>query len=101
MEIVRHRKFDEWLRKLRDRNAQRRILYWVRRCESSGMVVGDVKSVGDGIYESRFHFGAGYRVYFTYREQRMVLLLIGGDKSTQRKDIEESKSIATAWKDVK
>ena len=56
-------------------------------------VQGDVKPVGEGVYEMRFHFGPGYRVYFTYLGDHIVLLLAGGDKGTQRRDIVQAQSI--------
>lgn len=55
---------------------------------------GDVKPVGEGISELRIDYGPGYRVYFLSREQELVLLLIGGDKSTQQKDIARAKELA-------
>jgi len=52
---------------------------------------GDYKSVGDGVYELRFKFGSGYRIYYGIMDDRIVLLLCGGDKDSQRKDIESAK----------
>lgn len=60
--------------------------------------LGDVKSVGDGVLEARFHFGAGYRLYFGQDAGQIIVLLIGGDKSSQTKDIEKTKVF---WKDFK
>lgn len=57
-------------------------------------MVGDVKSVGDGVHELRIHAGPGYRVYFLKRGVEVMLLVIGGDKTSQRKDIEKAKKIA-------
>ena len=57
-------------------------------------MIGDIKPVGDKVYEMRFHFGAGYRVYYTQIGSLTIFLLAGGDKSTQRKDIEEAKQLA-------
>ena len=59
---------------------------------------GDWKSVGEGIFESRFHFGAGYRIYFGIVGNTIVLLLCGGDKSSQMRDIERAK---TYWQNYK
>jgi len=60
---------------------------------------GDAKSVGDGISEMRIDYGPGYRVYFMRRGSLIVVLLCGGDKSTQEKDIAQAKAIAAQWKD--
>jgi putative addiction module killer protein len=58
---------------------------------------GDVEPVGEGISELRIHFGPGYRVYFQKRGNTIVVLLCGGDKSTQAKDIKTAKQLAKAW----
>lgn len=55
--------------------------------------LGDVKTVGQNLFEMRFFFGSGYRVYYTINSKTLVLLLCGGDKSTQKKDIEKAKKI--------
>ncbi len=60
---------------------------------------GDVRPVGEGISEMRVDYGPGYRVYYTQRGQLLLLLLCGGDKSTQQKDIERAKAIAARWED--
>jgi len=68
----------------------------VRRLERAGKGnLGDVKSVGSGVLEMRIPLGPGYRLYFTHRAQSIVLLLCGGDKSTQQQDIECAKALAT------
>ncbi len=58
---------------------------------------GDAEPVGEGISEARIHYGPGYRLYFIRRGQSLVVLLCGGDKSTQQKDIKQAKRIAQAW----
>jgi len=83
--------FDDWLRGLEDRKARARILARLDSAQLGNL--GDVKSVGEGIREMRVHFGAGYRVYFIQRGKVMLLLLCGGDKSTQTRDIEKARRI--------
>jgi putative addiction module killer protein len=60
---------------------------------------GDVAPVGDGISEMRIHYGPGYRLYFSRRGDELILLLCGGDKSSQRKDIATAKMLARGWKE--
>lgn len=94
IEIISSELFDSWLEKLKDKNAQRRILHWLARCEAHGEMVGDIKAVGNAVNEMRFYFGAGYRVYFTQLGEVTVLLLAGGDKSSQRRDIKVAQRLA-------
>ena len=83
--------FDDWLRGLEDRKARARILARLDSVQLGNL--GDVKSVGAGIREMRIHFGAGYLVYFVQRGKVLLLLLCGGDKSTQSRDIERARRI--------
>lgn len=78
--------FTVWLDKLRDSKARQRILARLRRVEQGNY--GDYKSLDEGINELRFFLGPGYRVYFGESESTLVVLLCGGDKSSQTKDIE-------------
>lgn len=81
--------FGKWLSDLRDIRAKARIL---ARLESARLGnLGDTRSVGDGVSELRIDIGAGYRVYFTRRQRVVIILLCGGDKSTQGKDIARAK----------
>ncbi|MDH5382821.1 MAG: type II toxin-antitoxin system RelE/ParE family toxin [Cyclobacteriaceae bacterium] len=89
--------FDKWFRKLRDAKARARILLRFQRIEESGNF-GDFLNLGDGIIEMKINYGKGYRVYYAIRENRVVLLVFGGDKSTQQMDIFKAKKI---WKDIK
>ena len=84
--------FASWLEELRDANARTRILVRIRRLELGNP--GDVKAVGEGIIELRIAYGPGYRVYFTRQGQEIVLLLCGGDKSSQSRDIATAKRMA-------
>ena len=84
--------FDEWLLGLRDMRAKARILV---RLESARLGnLGDVRSVGGGISEMRVDVGAGYRMYFTRRQRIVLILLCGGEKSTQARDIARAKRMA-------
>lgn len=83
--------FDQWLRRLQDRRGRARIL---ARLESAQLGnLGDAKAVGDGVREMRVHIGPGYRVYFAQRGRVLLLLLCGGSKSTQVRDITKARNI--------
>lgn len=84
--------FDSWLEKLRDRKVRARIQARIDRIELGNF--GDVQPVGEGISELRIFYGPGYRVYLTKRTSVIVVLLVGGDKSSQDRDIERAKILA-------
>ncbi|HES77069.1 MAG TPA: type II toxin-antitoxin system RelE/ParE family toxin [bacterium] len=84
--------FDEWLHRLKDRRAISAIVVRIRRAEDGNF--GDVKPIGEGVSEMRIHVGAGYRVYFKKVGTEIVVLLAGGDKSTQGKDIQTALDMA-------
>ena len=88
--------FTEWLKSLRDQRTRKRIQTQIHRIESGNL--GDHKSVGDGVFELRLHFGAGYRIYFREVDNTIILLLCGGDKSSQDRDIERAK---VYWQEYK
>ena len=81
--------YDSWLKSLRDKCAIARIIMHVDRMELG--LFGDSSPIGDGLSEMRIHYGPGYRVYYGKEAQRVYLLLCGGDKSTQTKDIKQAK----------
>lgn len=81
-----------WFNSLRDRKAQARIDVRIRRLSLGNS--GDVKAVGEGVSELRIDYGPGYRVYYTQRGQRLIVLLAGGDKPTQKQDIKRALEIA-------
>jgi putative addiction module killer protein len=87
--------FEEWMGALRDSQARRRIFARLGRVRSGNF--GDATPVGKGVLELRFHFGPGYRVYFGRDGESIVILLAGGDKSTQPKDIEDAKKYWEAY----
>jgi len=89
--VLRSDAFHKWLSKLKDAKGKARIVARIRSAELGNL--GDIKSVGDGISEMRIHYGPGYRVYFTRRGRLLILLLIGGDKSSQKRDIKKAKAL--------
>ncbi|HWX02016.1 type II toxin-antitoxin system RelE/ParE family toxin [Collimonas sp.] len=96
-EILLSDLFKRWLHDLRDAQGKASIL---RRIRSAGFGnLGDVEPVGDGISELRIHTGPGYRVYFTRRGKSLILLLMGGDKSSQKKDIKRAREMAKSLKE--
>lgn len=88
--------FDDWLDGLRDRITVARIASRLNRVAIGNL--GDAKSVGDGVSELRLAFGPGYRIYFAQEKDRIVLLLCGGDKGSQDKDIRAAKEY---WEDYR
>ena len=82
--------FTEWLRSLRDQRTRDRIRKRLERLGDGNF--GDCQSVGNGVFELRVHFGAGYRIYFSEMGKTTVLLLCGGDKSSQAQDIQRAKT---------
>ena len=94
--ILRSATFDWWLGRLRDRQAVDRIVARLLAAEEGHL--GDVRSVGGGVSEMRIQHGPGYRVYFITRGAELIVLLCGGDKDSQRRDIERAKRMATEWR---
>lgn len=86
--------FDSWLGTLKDKVGRARIAHRMRSAEHGNF--GDCEPVGDGVSEMRIHFGPGYRVYFTRRGEVIYLLLLGGDKSSQKRDIKRAIEMARA-----
>jgi len=89
MIVERTKIFNKWLNSLKDRNAEATIKKHIIRMENNN--VGNVESVGGGVYEKKIDCGAGYRLYFCYAGNILILLLCGGDKSTQQRDISRAK----------
>ncbi|MBV9827675.1 MAG: type II toxin-antitoxin system RelE/ParE family toxin [Alphaproteobacteria bacterium] len=88
--------FERWVNGLKDTQAQGRVLIRVRRLALGNP--GDVKPVGGGISELRIDYGPGYRVYFTQRGTTLILLLCGGDKKSQARDIQKAAQLAESLK---
>ena len=94
IEIVRSETFNRWLRGLSDRRAAARISRRLGRVANG--LLGDVRSVGEGVSEMRIHYGPGYRLYYVREDETIIVLLCGGDKSSQRRDTERAKQMARA-----
>ena len=95
-QILRTDVFNDWLRGLRDLKARARIDMRIKRLADGNP--GDVRPVGQGVSELRLNFGPGYRVYYAAHGDELILLLAGGDKSTQESDIEEALALWRDWK---
>ncbi|MEJ1961508.1 MAG: type II toxin-antitoxin system RelE/ParE family toxin [Gammaproteobacteria bacterium] len=92
MEIRQTQEYADWFGRLRDRRARALINVRLRRLQRGNP--GDVSSVGEGVSELRIHHGPGYRVYYVQRGCEVVVLLAGGDKSSQRSDISLARQLA-------
>ena len=92
IEIRQTEEYSSWFEKLRDRQARARILARIRRLSLGN--TGDVEPVGEGVSELKIDYGPGYRVYFKHRGKTLVVLLAGGDKKTQKRDIKKAQELA-------
>ena len=90
-EVIKSATFLNWLKGLRDRNARARIAVRIDRIEDGNF--GDHRSIGGGVSEIRVNVGQGYRIYYTIRNRTVVILLCGGDKSSQRRDISRARQM--------
>lgn len=97
IQIQQTETYAKWFSGLRDRVARARIDIRIRRLSLGN--AGDVKPIGEGVSELRVNHGPGYRVYFIQRGEVVIILLAGGDKSTQDKDIRNAKSLANDLKE--
>ena len=95
IEIQQSATFMRWLRSLRDARARARIVARIDRMAAGNL--GDAKPIGGGLSEIRIHYGPGYRVCFMQRGTALIVLLCGGDKRDQAKDIESARRIAQDW----
>ena len=96
LEIIQSSTFHQWLSGLKGQQARMRIHARIDRVGLGNF--GDAEPVGEGLSELRIHYGPGYRLYYMQREMRVVMLC-GGDKSSQTRDIEKAKIIAKEWRD--
>lgn len=92
IEIRQTETYRKWFDSLKDRNARVRIDVRIRRLSLGNP--GDVKPVGEGISEIRIDYGPGYRVYYVQKKNQIIILLAGGDKSTQARDIQRAQELA-------
>ena len=97
MRILKTGQYDRWFKKLKDAAAKARINARLRRIELSGELIGDYKPVGDKVLELRVDAGPGYRIYSHLKGDELILLLVGGDKSTQQADIRKAKALLREW----
>ncbi len=95
-DFIKSQPYAKWIEGLKDVKGRARILAKIRAFEITGHA-GDTKSIGGGLHEMRFDFGPGYRVYYAVYEQTVVLL--GGDKTTQARDIKMARRYAQIWKE--
>ena len=89
--------FKKWIAKLRDQRARARISEYLERLLEGNF--SNVKPLGGGISELKIHYGPGYRVYYTERNGMIIILLAGGDKSTQERDITKARKLAQEWEE--
>jgi putative addiction module killer protein len=94
--LIRSSDFDKWLLSLKDQTAKARIFARLKSAAFGNF--GDVKPVGEGILEMRIHYGPGYRIYYTRSDNTVYILLTGGDKSSQSRDIKYAQKLV---KDLK
>ena len=90
--IKRTRQFDDWMKSLRDGMTRIRLVRRLERAQRGAL--GDVKPVGEGVFEMREFFGPGWRMYYAQREGVLIVMLGGGDKSTQQADIAAAQALA-------
>lgn len=90
--LLKTSNYQDWESSLRDRRALFHVVTRVNRLANGN--AGDVKPVGEGVSEMRIHYGPGYRVYFKTRGEEVIVLLVGGDKGSQQRDIALAKALA-------
>lgn len=96
-ELRSSKQYDKWFAKLKDSSIKIKVLARLDRVENGNF--GDFKQIGSDLFELRFFFGSGLRIYYTIQEGRVLFLLAGGDKSTQSKDIERAAELLNELED--
>jgi putative addiction module killer protein len=94
-DVVQTKEFERWHKGLRDSRAVARVTTAVERLQLG--LIGDYKSVGGGISEIRITYGPGYRLYYTMKGKQLVILLCGGDKSNQKRDIARARKLRNEY----
>jgi putative addiction module killer protein len=95
--VKRLEEFSTWIKSLKDGLTRQRLIKRLRKAQLGNL--GDVNSLGDGVYEMREHFGPGWRMYFVQRGDTLIVMLGGGDKSTQQADINRAIELAKYLED--
>lgn len=90
--------FSDWLKSLKDGLTRQRLNKRLRKAQLGNL--GDVESVGEGVFEMREHFGPGWRMYYVYRGETLIVMLGGGNKSTQQADIRRAIRLAKSLEEV-
>ena len=96
-EVRQTETYKKWFKTLKDRRARARIDIRIKRISLGNL--GDVKPVGKGVFEFRIDYGPGYRIYFLERNRTIIVLLVGGKKTTQKKDIKKAHELALSVED--
>ncbi len=91
--IIKIPEFEEWLNSLKDRSTRFRLLRRLEKAQRG--LLGDTQSVGEGVFEMREFFGPGWRMYYLHTEATIIVMLGGGDKSSQKEDIKAAKQLAS------
>ncbi len=98
LDVIQSETFEQWFAQLKRKDRVTAARLDARVLRLVGGNPGDVRLVGDGLSELRFSFGPGWRVYYLQDGDRLILLLAGGDKSSQQKDIDEAHRVAADWR---
>ncbi|MDY0136185.1 MAG: type II toxin-antitoxin system RelE/ParE family toxin [Thiomicrospira sp.] len=88
--------FDKWFKSIKDKTAKARITARLMSVQSGHF--GDYKPLSENLFELRLHFASGYRIYYSVHQNHIILLLLGGDKSSQNRDIEKAKNLLNEWR---
>ena len=95
IEVLETEEFSRWIDEMKDTQSAVRILHRWEQVKLSGHLLGNWKALGEDVFEMRFHYGPGYRTYFGLKNRQVVLLLCGGSKAHQKRDIDHAKHL---WK---